>query len=62
MNEKQKIFVTEYIKDLNATQAAKRAGYSEKSAHSQGIRLLKDERIKNAITKSLQEVSGQARV
>lgn len=33
LNPKQKRFVAEYLKDLNATQAAIRAGYSEKTAH-----------------------------
>jgi phage terminase small subunit len=42
LNEKQARFCEEYIVDLNATQAAIRAGYSEKTAYSQGQRLLKD--------------------
>jgi len=37
---KQKLFANEYLIDLNATQAAIRAGYSEKTARSQGQRLL----------------------
>lgn len=41
LNDKQKLFVKEYLIDLNATQAAIRAGYSEKTAYSQGQRLLK---------------------
>ena len=41
MTEKQKRFCLEYIKDLNATAAALRAGYSAKTAYSQGQRLLK---------------------
>ena len=41
LNEKQKNFYKEYLVDSNATQAAKRAGYSEKTAYSQGQRLLK---------------------
>lgn len=41
LNEKQKIFCDEYIIDFNATQAAIRAGYSEKTAYSMGQRLLK---------------------
>lgn len=41
MNDKQKRFVAEYLKDHNATQAALRAGYSPKTAYSQGQRLLK---------------------
>lgn len=34
LNEKQKKFCNEYLIDLNATQAAIRAGYSEKTARS----------------------------
>lgn len=45
LNEKQKCFCREYIKDLNATQAAIRAGYSEKTAMSQGCRLLMNVKI-----------------
>jgi hypothetical protein len=37
---KQERFVEEFLIDLNATQAAIRAGYSEKTAKSQGQRLL----------------------
>lgn len=36
------MFCREYLVDLNATQAAIRAGYSEKTAYSQGQRLLKN--------------------
>lgn len=32
LTEKQKLFVEEYLKDLNATQAAIRAGYNKKNA------------------------------
>ena len=41
-SEKQYIFVKEYLIDLNATQAAIRAGYSEKSARQTGSDLLAD--------------------
>lgn len=34
LNDKQKKFCNEYLIDLNATQAAIRAGYSEKTARS----------------------------
>ena len=37
---KQAKFVLEFLKDFNATQAAIRAGYSKKTARSQGQRLL----------------------
>ncbi|MGG0666957.1 terminase small subunit [Lederbergia citrisecunda] len=40
LNDKQRRFADEYIIDLNATQAAIRAGYSARTAKSQGQRLL----------------------
>lgn len=49
LNDKQKRFVEEYLVDLNATQAAIRAGYSEKTARSQGQRLLTNVDIQAAI-------------
>ncbi|MCP1679422.1 terminase small subunit [Kerstersia gyiorum] len=42
LTEKKRRFAAEYIKDLNATQAAIRTGYSERTARSQGQRLLTD--------------------
>ena len=51
-NGKRRRFVEEYIKDLNATQAAIRAGYSEKTAGQQGFRLLKNVQIAKAIAKA----------
>ncbi len=42
-------FVAEYLKDLNATQAAIRAGYSAKTANQQGPRLLVDAGIASAV-------------
>lgn len=52
---KQAAFVREYLIDLNATQAAIRAGYSEKTAYSQGQRLLKDVEIASAIQEAQNE-------
>jgi len=40
LNDKQEMFCREYLIDLNATQAAIRAGYSEKTSNEQGARLL----------------------
>ena len=40
ITDKQERFCQEYMIDLNATQAAIRAGYSEKTARSQGQRML----------------------
>lgn len=42
LNEKQKAFCEFYAACLNATEAAKKAGYSEKTAYSIGHRLLKN--------------------
>lgn len=55
LNQKQKAFVAEYLIDLNATQAAIRAGYSEKTAYSIGQRLLKHVEIQNALQKAMKE-------
>lgn len=49
LTEKQKRFVAEYLVDLNATQAAIRAGYSEKTAGEQGSRLLANVKVQDAI-------------
>ncbi len=40
LTDKQELFAREYLKDLNGTQAAIRAGYSEKTANEQASRLL----------------------
>lgn len=53
MTEKQLMFIKEYLVDLNATKAAARAGYSAKTAGSQGERLLKDVEIRAAIDKEM---------
>lgn len=49
LNPKQQRFCEEYLISLNATQAAVKAGYSEKTAGSQGSRLLKDISIREYI-------------
>lgn len=49
LTAKQARFVAEYLKDLNATKAAERAGYSAKTAHSQGPRLLEHVEVKRAL-------------
>lgn len=53
MNKKQKKFADEYLIDCNATQAAIRAGYSEKTAYSTGQRMLKNVEVKNYIDEQL---------
>jgi phage terminase small subunit len=49
MTPKQARFVAEYLIDLNAKQAAVRAGYSEKTAASQGARLLTNVEVAQAV-------------
>jgi phage terminase small subunit len=49
LTQKRRAFVHEYVVDWNATQAAKRAGYSAKTAYQAGARLLKDVEIAHAI-------------
>lgn len=53
LNEKQARFVAEYLIDLNATQAATRAGYSAKTAGQQGFELLKKPEIAEAIRSAM---------
>ena len=50
MTPKQERFVEEYLVDLNATQAAIRAGYSKSTSYSIGQRLLKNVEIQKSIT------------
>lgn len=49
LTEKQKRFVAEYLVDLNATQAAIRAGYAPKTANREGSRLLSKVDVADAI-------------
>mgnify|MGYP000314355170 CR=1 FL=1 len=59
---KQQRFVEEYLIDLNATQAAIRAGYSPKTANEQGARLLVNVSIQKAIAKAMAERSKRTGV
>jgi phage terminase small subunit len=63
MTPKQQRFAEEYLIDLNATQAAIRAGYSRKTAASIGERLLRNVEIQQAIVEGqrrLSETTGRA--
>lgn len=53
MTPKQKLFVKEYLVDLNATRAAIAAGYSENGADVAGSRLLVNVRVKAEIEQAL---------
>lgn len=57
LTEKQQRFVEEYLIDLNATQAAIRAGYSAKTADQQGSRLLANVKVQQAISVAMAERS-----
>jgi phage terminase small subunit len=58
LNPKQSRFVAEYLIDLNATQAAIRAGYSERTAYSIGPENLKKPEIAAAIAEGQAKRAG----
>lgn len=60
MTAKQKRFADEYLIDTNATQAAIRAGYSQKTAYSQGERLLKNVEVQNYIAEQMSSLQDKA--
>lgn len=60
LTPKQAIFVKEYLKDKNATRSAKAAGYSKKTAHSAGPRLLGNVEIKAEIAAGLEALAKEA--
>lgn len=49
LTDKQELFAREYLKDLNGTQAAIRAGYSEKTANEQASRLLANANVQKFV-------------
>lgn len=55
LTEKQKRFVDEYLIDLNASAAARRAGYSEKTADRIGPRLVVKSCVAQAIAERLKD-------
>lgn len=55
LKPRERLFVHEYLKDLNGTQAALRVGYSEKNAASQASRLLRKPEIRAYRDALLQE-------
>ncbi len=59
---KQQRFVAEYLIDLNATQAAIRAGYSRNCAGQIGQENLKKPQIAAAVAKAKRERSGATKV
>lgn len=62
LTPKQQRFVEEYLIDLNATQAAIRAGYSEKTAYSVGHENLKKPEIQKAIEEAQNKRQEQTQI
>lgn len=59
LTPKQSCFVREYLIDLNATQAAIRAGYSAKTANEQGARMLAKVSIREAVADQMKARSNR---
>ena len=62
MTDKQKKFCDEYLIDLNATQAAMRAGYSKKTAYSIGDENLRKPELQEYIQKRQKEGQERAEI
>lgn len=62
LTPKQALFVKEYLVDLNATQAAIRAGYSEKTAEQQGFQLLKKTSVASTLAEAQAERSKRVEI
>ena len=58
LTAKQRLFVREYLLDLNATQAAIRAGYSRRTASEIGYENLRKPQIMSAIEEALRQFGG----
>ena len=62
LTPKQQLFVSEYLIDLNGTQAAIRAGYSHKTANEQSARLLANVSIRHAVDTAMAARSARTGV
>ena len=62
LTDKQRRFVEEYLVDLNATAAARRAGYSEKTADRIGPELLGKTWVAAAIQEAMQQRSRRTEI
>jgi len=56
LNEKQEKFAQSYVLNHNATEAAKSAGYSTRSAYNQGYRLLQEAEVVERIEELSREM------
>jgi len=55
LRQRKEEFVQHYLITRNATESARRCGYSEKSAYNQGHRLMNDDEVQELLTKELAE-------
>jgi phage terminase small subunit len=62
LNPKQEQFCREYVQDLNAKQAAIRAGYSPKSAEVNGCRLLSHAKVQHRIQELMDDRSHRTEI
>jgi phage terminase small subunit len=62
LTAKQEKFCNEYLIDLNATQAAIRAGYSQKTAMEQGYQLLQKTSVSSYIKEARQKDANKAEI
>lgn len=62
LTPKQQLFIQEYMIDLNATQAAIRAGYSAKTAHSIGVENLGKPEISSALQEAMDERAARTNI
>lgn len=62
LTPRQLSFCDEYLVDLNGTQAAIRAGYSERTANEQAVRLLANVRIRENIDQRIAERSERVKL
>ena len=62
LTARQERFASEYLIDLNATQAAIRAGYAKKGARVEGVRLLINARVAEAVAKGRAKQEQRAEI
>lgn len=62
LSDRQKAFIDNYVKTLNATQAALSAGYAESGARVQGYRMLTNPYIREKIDEALEQRSEECKI
>ena len=62
LTPQQSRFVDEYLVDLNAKQAAIRAGYSQKTAEMQASRLLRNVKVQEVVAKRMRDRQARTEI